>query len=306
MKTDPLRAAVDRLDPGSRALLDLSLRRGIADEEIAGLLRSDRGSVARRREDAIERVAAEVGLTSPAGVDQVRSALKELDADLARPRPPAEGARPRPEPAGAGPYRERPRAMRGLAPAGIGAILVAAAVAAIIIFGDSDGDPGGGTASERPARDTPERTAADEADRGGRGQPPGGDGGQAERRPAGRERTPPGAGAAVPLEPVSRAASGARATARRLGGPGARLELTVAGLPPPDGRYEVWLFNSVADAVSLGELPSNGTRLTVRLPRAAGDYRFLDLSLEPLDGNPNHSGQSLLRAPAAKLRPARP
>ena len=39
----------------------------------------------------------------------------------------------------------------------------------------------------------------------------------------------------------------------------------------------------------------------MKLPPDASDYRFLDVSSEPADANPNHSGASVLRAPLAEL-----
>jgi hypothetical protein len=41
--------------------------------------------------------------------------------------------------------------------------------------------------------------------------------------------------------------------------------------------------------------------VAVRLPARARRYRFVDVSLEPTDSNRNHSGDSVLRAPLAKL-----
>jgi hypothetical protein len=42
-------------------------------------------------------------------------------------------------------------------------------------------------------------------------------------------------------------------------------------------------------------------RLEAPLPRGFQRYRFIDVSSEPADGNPNHSGASVLRVPLAKL-----
>jgi hypothetical protein len=41
--------------------------------------------------------------------------------------------------------------------------------------------------------------------------------------------------------------------------------------------------------------------VTAELPAAAARYRYIDVSLEPADGNPNHSGQSVLRVPLRGL-----
>jgi hyaluronan synthase len=49
--------ATPDLDAGSRALLDLSLRHGVSDDEIAKVLGTDSDEVARRRGEAIEAIA---------------------------------------------------------------------------------------------------------------------------------------------------------------------------------------------------------------------------------------------------------
>jgi anti-sigma-K factor RskA len=87
--------------------------------------------------------------------------------------------------------------------------------------------------------------------------------------------------------------------------PGDRvLTLEVAGLPPsPEGSfYELWLLNSPTDLVSLGSfrLPASGhATLSVPLPTAPERFRFLDISVEPVDGDPAHSGASVLRGQTA-------
>ena len=58
--TDP---ATGALDAGSRALLDLSLRQGVSDEEIARVLGTEPGEVARRRDDALARVAESLAVS---------------------------------------------------------------------------------------------------------------------------------------------------------------------------------------------------------------------------------------------------
>jgi hypothetical protein len=67
------------------------------------------------------------------------------------------------------------------------------------------------------------------------------------------------------------------------------------------GTYQVWLYDSVLDARSLGAATGTKIELDLKLPRNATHYRYVDVSLEPKDGNPNHSGRSVLRVPVAKL-----
>jgi hypothetical protein len=73
-----LAGAVRELDDGSRALLDLSLRRGIRDDAMAQLLRTDPFHLAWRRARLIERLAAEVRARGPDQLAEVRAALAEL------------------------------------------------------------------------------------------------------------------------------------------------------------------------------------------------------------------------------------
>jgi hypothetical protein len=73
-----LATCVRALDPGARALLDLSLRRGLRDDAIATLVHADPFRLAWGRARAIERVAEEMGATGPAALRAVRAALPSL------------------------------------------------------------------------------------------------------------------------------------------------------------------------------------------------------------------------------------
>jgi hypothetical protein len=77
---DGLEAGVRALDPATRALLDLSLRRRLRDDDMAPILRIDSFNLAWRRARAIERLASDLGLTEPSGLAQVRAALPHLPA----------------------------------------------------------------------------------------------------------------------------------------------------------------------------------------------------------------------------------
>ena len=78
LRVDTLEARVRALDHGSRALLDLSVRRRMRDDDMAPILRIDSFNLAWRRARAIERLASGLGLTDPAGLAQVRAALPYL------------------------------------------------------------------------------------------------------------------------------------------------------------------------------------------------------------------------------------
>ena len=78
------------------------------------------------------------------------------------------------------------------------------------------------------------------------------------------------------------------------------LELDVPGLDPAaDGFYEVWLLDEDAKRlVSVGLLdPSRGTRATFPLPEDldVAEFPVVDVSVEPADGDPAHSGDSVVR-----------
>ena len=72
---DRLASCVQRLDPATRALLDLSVRRGVRDDQMAPILRTDVFHLAWRRARALEHVANEIG-GAPLG--EVRIALEAL------------------------------------------------------------------------------------------------------------------------------------------------------------------------------------------------------------------------------------
>ena len=73
---------VRRLDPGTRALLDLSVRRRLRDDAMAPLLRTDPFHLAWRRARALERVASDLGGDDPVPLAQVRSALETLPREV--------------------------------------------------------------------------------------------------------------------------------------------------------------------------------------------------------------------------------
>jgi hypothetical protein len=79
VRLDLLAECVRRLDPATRALLDLSVRRGVRDDQMAPILRTDPFHLAWRRARALERVASEVGDGArPAPLGEVRMALEAL------------------------------------------------------------------------------------------------------------------------------------------------------------------------------------------------------------------------------------
>ena len=80
------------------------------------------------------------------------------------------------------------------------------------------------------------------------------------------------------------------------------IEIDALDLPAIDGYYELWLMTRQGDGlVSLGPVAD---RARVALPATIDAERFslVDISREPVDGNPAHSTDSALRG---ELRPER-
>src|SRR4051794_12630249 len=78
---EALAMCVRSLDPGNRALLDLSLRRRLPFEAMAGVLHTDPFDLARRRARAVARIAAELDLEGAGVVATVKAALSRLPED---------------------------------------------------------------------------------------------------------------------------------------------------------------------------------------------------------------------------------
>jgi hypothetical protein len=78
---------------------------------------------------------------------------------------------------------------------------------------------------------------------------------------------------------------------------GQQLRVGSEGLPTADGFYEVWLINSDGQRmVSLGVLDAHGGgTFPIPADAVAQGYRIVDVSLEPYDGNPVHSQDSVIR-----------
>lgn len=85
---------------------------------------------------------------------------------------------------------------------------------------------------------------------------------------------------------------------------GDRATVRVSGLRATDGGqfYELWLLGADKKLIGLGSfrVGANG-EATLRLPLPVDPdaFQFFDLSLEPGDGDPGHSGVSVLRGPTA-------
>lgn len=112
----------------------------------------------------------------------------------------------------------------------------------------------------------------------------------------------------LPLAPVgdlegSQNAQGLAAIAERAG----QRQVIVQARLPNNRRneaYQVWLYNSDEDAVSLGAQVADqqgNFQGAGPLPENFDDYRFIDVSREPVRGPATHSGDSVLRGALADL-----
>jgi hypothetical protein len=139
--------ALERLSPDDRALLELSLRRGVSDDDIAGLLHVHREHVEYRREIAIERIAEDLDTGNRAEVAALIGQSGRLNGDngaVEAPRTPRRRASELPPSADATRRARRRRNLIGLA-----AVAVALAVLAIAL--SSGGDDPAPAPAKQPA-----------------------------------------------------------------------------------------------------------------------------------------------------------
>jgi anti-sigma-K factor RskA len=97
------------------------------------------------------------------------------------------------------------------------------------------------------------------------------------------------------LDPTSASSTG-RARVVEFSNGSRAIELDVSSLPKVDGGFfELWLLDPQAKGmVSMGPVTGDG-RFTIPAGLATSAFPIVDLSIEPLDGVPTHSGVSILR-----------
>ena len=265
MNRNLVEVALQELGAEDRALLELSVVRGVSDEDIAGLLSVEISHVLIKREEALGRVSALIG-EDP---EDVLRTMRDLPTSRwrdgegprtrqAEPEPVVEPEQePEPTPAPESPPpAEEPADQGRFRLALLGGLAVTLVVAVVLALTGDDDDP-----VPEPAPSAPR------AEENGK------------------------------LAPLT--GSGATGTARIEGG---RLVMEVRGLPDPrTGGYVVWLYDSVTDARALAGFRRGRARVTARLPEGYRRYRFIDISREQPDGNSNHGGQSVLRVPVARV-----
>jgi hypothetical protein len=103
--------------------------------------------------------------------------------------------------------------------------------------------------------------------------------------------------AAAALEPLQGSDASGEARVVERGDGTLVLEVDLSAADPDDGFHEVWLLDEAVEQLfSLGVV-RGGDRVTLPLPPGLdlGDYPVVDVSVEPLDGDPSHSGRSVAR-----------
>jgi DNA-directed RNA polymerase specialized sigma24 family protein len=84
VRMQDLGRALRGVDDESRALLELSMRRGMADEEIAAVLLVETPEVEQRRAALFEQLADELKLDGRDARDELFATLQDLPANLWR------------------------------------------------------------------------------------------------------------------------------------------------------------------------------------------------------------------------------
>jgi anti-sigma-K factor RskA len=113
----------------------------------------------------------------------------------------------------------------------------------------------------------------------------------------------PAVAARARLDRLALAPAGAHGDAEILDTGGQpRLRLHVSGMPLQPGFFEVWLLDPDSGGmIALGAMGTGADALLPLPPRVdLRVYRMIDVSAEDYDGNPAHSGRSMLRGSLTK------
>ncbi|MGM1028425.1 MAG: anti-sigma factor domain-containing protein [Actinomycetota bacterium] len=97
------------------------------------------------------------------------------------------------------------------------------------------------------------------------------------------------------LEPLTSTVSAARAEVVERDGQ-RLLVVDADALPTVDGYLDVWLLDADAQQmVSLGVMDASSTELALPADLDLAAFPVVDVSIEPYDGDPTHSGNSIWR-----------
>ncbi len=144
MQADRIEGALRRMGPEDRALIELSVVRGVSDVDIASLLRTEPDTVRERREVALGELAAAAGDGSDEGRATAVGHLRDREAG---PAAPAQGDTQEPAAKAAAEADEHRRGSR-LIPAVLGGVAIAALVALVLALTGQDK----GTGPAQPAK----------------------------------------------------------------------------------------------------------------------------------------------------------
>ena len=285
--------ALKELDPGQRALLDLSLNREMSDAMISALLEDvDEPGVAGMRTEALTALALAAEIDGPNPTDEVERQLRSASDQqwlgagkvngngnghrngvVATVPLPAHPRRSKPAQQAEPQRGERSGRIWAVAFALL-ALIGAISIAAALIGGDDD---------------SPSNTSAEtrEAPSGSGAAPGGAANPAAPAEPVAFEALTPGAVAgAVTIAPAA---------------DGERYVLRLDGLPQSGGYYRLWLYDSLIESAPVAGLASGSGSVAFELPADAGGYENLDLSVESGPGDTIHSGQSIFRVSLADI-----
>jgi hypothetical protein len=288
------------LDAADRALLNIWVNRGLDDAALARMTGMSEETIAGRRTRIVEHLSAVLGLPA----QDVRGALIEIVASPevppttptpngdARPElvtPSANGtssppsgdtpdtdtmAAAAPETGTGSSSRRRPGRWSGLA-----LLVMVVAVVLVVSLGSSGSGHRPGPAT-RPTSESAQTVPS--------GSPPSPS--PSPSPPANR----PAGQALVALPGGSGHATGTAVITGRS--PHLRLNLSVRNLSlASHGHYEVWLYDSLTYSEAVGRLRTGVTHVSLRLPRDAHRYHWIDISLQPV-GQVFHSGESVMRS----------
>ena len=259
---DRVAAAIAGLDPAARAVLELSARRGLSENEIGGLLGMDPAEIRQRRQESIAELGSVLGVSATHHYE-LQDLLTRLDESEWRGQ----------SGTSAGPA-DRPRGRAALAAAGV--LLVLAAAVAVLVLGSADDD-------SDPDRRAEPRAPKPKAQKPQAGEPP------------------VAAGRVIEMERLNDTRGRGTAQIRRTGDR-AHVRIRAAGfLRPRGGGYAVWLFNSRGDARRLYATETTSIQRDFPLPANVSRYRFIEVARAIPRLTSPHSGLTLLRAPVAEL-----
>lgn len=113
----------------------------------------------------------------------------------------------------------------------------------------------------------------------------------------------PGGGTDLVLSRIDDGPAGAHGDVILAGGDQSAT-LQIAGLEPagPARFYEFWLLDGDGRTIALGSFPVGAdgeAQVDVPLPVDPSRYRYFDISLQEDNGDPAHSGVSVLRGPTS-------